>query len=402
MRTADTLRYAYLAALGYPLRTSLLILAMAIGVASVVVLTALGDGARRYVLGEFSSLGSNLVIVLPGRTETKGFSPATFISSTPRALTVEDAQHLLRAPAVLRMAPLSVGSSEAAYGGKLREVTVVGTNADFIKVRQLKLAQGRFLPANDVHENSAVVVLGAKVRDDLFGPKPALGRVLRLGDRRFRIVGVLAAGGQGLGMTTDELAILPVGQAQALFNSDSLFRILVEARSRGAIPDAKKEVRNILIQRHEGEEDFTLITQDAVLATFDKILSALTLAVAGIAGISLSVAGILVMNVMLVSVTQRIGEVGLMKALGAAGLTIRLVFLTEAAMLSLAGAAVGLVLGYGGAALIRQLYPVLPAYPPQWAVLAGVGTAVVTGVVFGLLPAGRAARLDPVEALMKR
>jgi putative ABC transport system permease protein len=402
MRAADILRFAGLAALGYPLRTSLLILAMAIGVASVVVLTALGDGARRYVLGEFSALGSNLVIVLPGRTETKGFNPATFISGTPRDLTVDDALYLLRAPAVLRMAPLAVGTAEAAFGGKLREVTVVGTNADFIKVRQLKLAQGRFLPSDNVHESSAVVVLGAKVRDDLFGAEPALGRVLRLGDRRFRIIGVLAARGQGLGTNTDELAILPVGQAQAMFNSNSLFRILVEARGRGAIEDAKAQIRRILMARHEGEEDFTLITQDAVLATFDKILGALTLAVAGIAGISLSVAGILVMNVMLVSVTQRTGEVGLLKALGAAGRTIRLVFLTEAAMLSLAGAAVGLALGYAGAGLIRQLYPVLPAYPPQWAVLAGVGTAVVTGVVFGLLPAGRAARLDPVEALMKR
>ena len=402
MRPADILRFAGGAALGYPLRTSLLILAMAIGVASVVLLTALGDGARRYVLGEFTALGSNLVIVLPGASETRGFNPASFVTQTPRDLTVDDALAVSRAPAVLRAAPLSVGTAEAAYGGKLREVTVMGSTADFIRVRHLEMGQGRFLPEEDAGQGSAVVVLGAKVRDELFGPEPAIGRVLRLGDRRFRVIGVLAAAGQGLGMSTDELAILPVGHAQAMFNTNTLFRILVEARGRGVLEAAMAQTREILRQRHDGEEDFTIITQDAVLATFDRILGALTLAVAGIAGISLTVAGILVMNVMLVSVAQRTAEVGLLKALGASGRTIRLAFLTEAGLLSMAGAAAGLLLGHAGAALLRRLYPVLPAYPPDWAVAAGVLTALVTGLLFGVLPAGRAARLDPVQALSKR
>lgn len=402
MRLADTLRYATGAALGYPLRTSLLILAMGIGVAAVVILTALGDGARRYVLGEFAALGSNLVIVLPGATQTRGFNPAAFVTETPRDLTVEDACALLRARAVLRVAPLAVGTAEAAYGGRLREVTVLGTTADFIHVRRLGLGQGRFLPPDDPGRGSAVIVLGAKVRNELFGREPAIGRLLRLGDRRYRVIGVLAPAGQSLGMSTDELAILPVGQAQAMFNNNSLFRILVEARGREAIEPARTQVRDLLRQRHDGEEDFTVITQDAVLATFDRILGALTLAVAGIAGISLAVAGILVMNVMLVSVTQRTAEVGLLKALGATGGGIRLVFLTEAGLLSLTGAAAGLALGHAGAALLRQLYPALPAWPPDWAVAAGVLTALATGLLFGVLPASRAARLDAVQALARR
>ncbi len=402
MRPADTLRFAARAALGYPLRTGLLVLAMAIGVAAVVVLTALGDGARRYILGEFASLGSNLVIVLPGRSETRGFNPAGFISETPRDLTVEDARALQRAPAVLRTAPLVVGTAEVAYRGRLREVTVAGSTADFIRVRQLAMGQGRFLPADDLRQGAAVIVLGAKVRDELFGAEPAIGKVVRLGDRRFRVIGVLAATGQGLGLSTDELAILPVGHAQAMFNTNTLFRILVEARGREAIEPARAQVRDLLMQRHDGEEDFTVITQDAVLATFDKILGTLTLAVAGIAGISLTVAGILVMNVMLVSVTQRTAEVGLLKALGAGNRAIRLAFLTEAGLLSLAGAVAGLVLGHAGAALLRQLYPVLPAYPPDWAVAAGALTALAAGLVFGVLPAGRAARMDPVQALARR
>ena len=195
---------------------------------------------------------------------------------------------------------------------------------------------------------------------------------------------------------------VPVSLAQALFNSNTLFRILIEANGREAIDAAKSQVTEILKVRHEGEEDVTVITQDAVLATFDKLLGALTLAVAGIAAISLAVAGILVMNVMLVSVAQRTGEIGVLKALGATGGTIRQLFLVEASMLSLAGALVGYGLGQMGAAIIRLLYPTFPAYPPDWAVLAGLGTALVTGVLFGVMPARRAAQLDPVQALSKR
>lgn len=402
MRAPDLIRFAGRAATGNPLRTSLLVLAMAIGVAAVVVLTALGDGARRYVMDQFSSLGSNLVIVLPGRSQTGGFNPANAITGTPRDLTINDAQALLRAPAVLRVAPLAVGTSEISVPGKLREVMVAGTTSQYPELRHLELAQGSFLPAEDWNRGSAVAVIGAKVREELFGAEPAVGRLVRIGDRRFRIGGVLAVSGEGLGMNSDELVFVPVALAQAMFNSNTLFRIMVEARSREDIPAAKAQVQDIIKLRHEGEEDVTVITQDAVLATFDRLLSALTLGVAGIAAISLAVAGILVMNVMLVSVVQRTGEIGLLKALGATGGAIRLVFLTEAAMLSAAGALVGYLLGQAGAALIRQLYPSFPAYPPDWAVLAGLATALVTGLLFGVLPARRAALLDPVEALAKR
>ena len=402
MRTPDLIRFARDAATGNPLRTSLLVLAMAIGVAAVVVLTALGDGARLYVISQFSSLGTNLVIVLPGRSQTGGFNPGNAITSTPRDLAIDDAQALLRASAVNLVAPLAIGTSEISYGGKLREVMVAGTNAQFLEVRRLKLAQGRFLPDGDWQRGAAEAVIGAKIRDEMFGAESALGQLIRVGDRRFRVVGVMASTGQGLGMNTDELVIVPVALAQAMFNSNTLFRILIEAKGRESIEAAKAQVSEILRLRHEGEEDVTVITQDAVLATFDKLLSTLTLAVAGIAAISLAVAGILVMNVMLVSVTQRTSEIGLLKALGATGATIRSAFLTEAAMLSLAGALLGYLLGQGGAALIRQLYPVFPAYPPDWAVFAGLGTALVTGILFGVLPARQAAQLDPVQSLAKR
>jgi len=402
MRTPDLIRFARDAATGSPLRTLLLVIAMAIGVAAVVVLTALGDGARRYVLNQFSSIGSNLVIVLPGRSQTGGFNPGNAITSTPRDLTVDDAQALQRASAVYRVAPLTVGTSELSVGGKLREVMVAGTTAEFIEVRRLALAQGRFLPPGDWRRGVSEAVIGARIRDEIFGREEALGQLVRIGDRRFRIVGVLASTGQGLGMNTDELVIIPVALAQAMFNSNTLFRILVEATSRDAIEPAKTQVTEIIRLRHEGEQDVTVITQDAVLATFDRLLGTMTLAVAGIAAISLAVAGILVMNVMLVSVTQRTAEIGLLKALGATGATIRNAFLTEAAMLSVAGALLGFVLGQAGAAIIRQIYPAFPAFPPDWAVLAGLGTALTTGILFGILPARRAAELDPVQSLSRR
>ncbi|MFO1264743.1 MAG: ABC transporter permease [Rhodoferax sp.] len=402
MRATDLIRFAREAATGNPLRSGLLVLAMAIGVAAVVMLTALGDGARRYVMNEFSSLGSNLVIVLPGRSQTGGFNPGNAITNTTRDLTVDDAQALTRASAVTRVAPLAVGTSEINFGGKLREVMVAGTTAEFPEVRNLAMAQGRFLSRGDWRRGTAEAVIGAKVREELFGTSGAVGQLVRVGDRRLRVVGVMAASGQGLGMNTDELVFVPVALAQAMFNSNTLFRVLVAASSREAIPEAKAQVASIIKTRHEGEEDVTVITQDAVLATFDKLLGALTLGVAGIAAISLAVAGILVMNVMLVSVSQRTGEIGLLKALGATSARIRWLFLVEAAMLSLAGALVGYALGQMGAAVIRQIYPTFPAYPPAWAVLAGLGTALVTGLLFGVLPARRAAELDPVDALARK
>ena len=402
MRTPDLIRFARGAATGNPLRSTLLVVAMAIGVAAVVILAALGDGARRYVINEFSSLGSNLVIVLPGRSQTGGFNPGNAITSTPRDLTVDDAQALLRAPSVKNVAPIAVGTSEISVGGKLREVMIAGTTAQYVQVRRLDMAQGRFLSVGDWRRGASEVVIGAKVREEMFGNAPALGQLVRVGDRRFRVVGVLASSGQGLGMNTDEVVFVPVSLAQAMFNSNTLFRVLIEATGRETIEPAKAQVTAILKERHDGEEDVTVITQDAVLSTFDRLLGALTMAVAGIAAISLAVAGILVMNVMLVSVTQRTSEIGLLKALGADAATIRNSFLTEAAMLSLAGAVLGYLLGQAGAALIRQLYPTYPAFPPDWAVLAGLGTALATGILFGVLPARRAARLDPVQALSKR
>jgi len=213
------------------------------------------------------------------------------------------------------------------------------------------------------------------------------------------VIGILSSEGRSIGVDTEDLVIIPIATAQQLFNTPSLFRILVEARSREDIPRVKDFIQNTIAERHQGEEDVTVVTQDAVLQTFDKILRALTLTVAGIAAISLAVAGILVMNVMLVAVSQRTSEIGLLKAVGATYRQVLWLFMIEAGLLSLLGAAIGLLLGYAGSWALVTLYPTLPAYPPAWAVFAGIGVALGTGILFGVLPARKAAHMDPVTAL---
>lgn len=401
MTARDVFTFAAGSVLGYRSRTLLTLLAMGIGVASVVMLTALGEGARSYVTGEFQSLGTNLLIVLPGRSETTG-GPPPLLGETPRDLTLEDALAIERSRAVRRIAPIAVGSAGVSYREREREVTILGTTAEFIDVRHLKMARGRFLPAGDPRRSSPVCVLGAKLKRELFGSEAAIGNWVRIGDRRFRVLGILASEGRSIGVDVEDIVVIPVATAQALFDSYSLFRVLVEARNDEAIPRAKEDVRRIIRERHEGEDDVTVITQDAVVATFDKIFTALTLTVAGIASISLAVAGILIMNVMLVAVSQRTPEVGLLKALGASSGAILRVFLAEAAILSLAGAAAGVLVGYVAIRFIDQAYPLLSLSAPLWAVASAVLVALTTGLLFGVLPARRAARLDAVAALAER
>jgi putative ABC transport system permease protein len=398
MRNPDTLSFGWKALVGYPARTWLTLLAMAIGVAAVVLLTALGEGARRYVAQEFSNLGTHLLIVLPGRNETTGGAPP-LMGATPRDLTLEDAMAMARSPLVDKVAPISVGSAPVAHGALDRESTVVGSTAELLPVRRLSLAQGRFLPAGKPDRAHPVVVLGARLKQELFGSRGALGQWVRIGDHRFRVIGVLSRRGQSLGLDMSDIAIIPVASAQALFNTPALFRVLLQAPSHDALEGAKKAVRTIIRQRHDGVDDVTVITQDALLGTFDGILRALTYSVAGIGAISLLVAGVLIMNVMLVSVSQRTREIGLLKALGASRAQILRLFLTEAALLASGGAAAGLGLSLAGLWLLQRLFPALPLLPPAWAVPAAVAVAVLTGLLFGLLPARRAARMDPVLAL---
>ena len=401
MKITDIIRFAVRASIGYPTRTLLMLLAMAIGVGSVVVLSTLGDGARNYVIGQFSSLGTNLLIVLPGRSETVG-GPPPLLGITPRDLTLQDAMALLRSSYIRYVAPISLGAAPVSWGRLERDVTILGSTPDLFQVRQLQMAGGRFLPEGDITRAAPVCVLGFKLKQELFGNTPALGETVRIGDWRYHVIGILAEKGQSVGMDMGDIAIIPVASAQALFNSASLFRIMIEAIDRDAISRAKDTVIKIIRARHDGEDDVTVISQDAVLATFDRIFKTLTLTVTGIGAISIAVAGILIMNVMLIAVSQRRAEVGLLKAIGAPSGQIIVLFLAESAILSIIGAALGLLVAAAGTWGIERAFPDFPLDIPLWSLWAAVVVSVVTGLVFGVLPAMRAARLDPVLSLSRR
>ena len=400
MRATDAVRFAATALWGHRLRTLLSIAGLAVGIAAVVVLTALGEGARRYVIREFSALGSNLLIVLPGRVETTGVMP---FGGVVHDLTLEDLEAIqTRLPRVRRAAPISMGTETVRYAGRGRAAPVLGTTADFVKVRQIPaMASGRFLSPGDVDQGGTEVVLGVRVARELFGSESPLGRVVRIGDWRFRVVGVLTPKGRSTGFDMDDLVLVPVQTAMTMLNRHGLFRILVEVRSHSDMPETRRELLALLTERHRSE-DVTVISQDAMLSSFSSILRALTMALGGIASVSLAVAGIGVMNVMLVSVTERRAEIGLLKALGAGQAEILGVFLTEAVLLSMAGGLVGLAVGAVAVRAFVGYFPTFPAAPPLWAVVAAEVLSLVVGVAFGLWPARRAARLEPVAALARR
>lgn len=401
MNLADTLSYTATTFRSHRLRLGLMLLATAVGVASVVILTALGDGARNYVINEFSSMGTNLVIVFPGKTETTGAMPPV-VGEAPNDLTIDDAMALQRIPGVKLVAPLNVGAAPVAYQRREREAPVLGSTHEMDIIQDMEMAEGEFLPPMDPRQTSPVAVIGAKIRDDLFGTQAALGEWIRIEDYRFRVIGVLKEAGTSMGVNRDEVVVIPVASAQQLFNTPSLFRILIHTRSRDQIDAVQQDALALITNRHDGEEDVTIITQDAVLGAFDRILGALTMTVAGIASVSLLVAGVLIMNVMLVSVSQRRTEIGLLKAIGASSRQILWLFLSEAALLSLVGGLLGIALGMIAAEVLAQLYPTLPIAPPQWVIIAALVICLGSGMLFGVLPAKRAARLDPVTALARR
>lgn len=402
MRFGDLFRYAWRAFSTSRIRAFLMLLAMAIGIAAVVIVTSLGEGARRYVTQEFATLGTNLVLVFPGRSETAGANPGMLIFKAARDLTVDDSSSLQRVRWVTRVVPVAVGTAEAKRLQFVREVPVVGTTAPWAAVRHMETEEGSFLPERDPNAAAPVCVLGHTVRTEFFGNAPVIGEWIRLGDRKFRVIGVLAPKGMGLGMNTDEIVVVPVASAQALFNSTSLFRVIVETTNRDVLDQVRNDVEETLAKRHQGERDVTVLTQDAVLATFDQILVALTLAITAIASISLVVAGVLITNLMLISVTQRRAEIGLLKALGASQRQIRGIFLSEGVVLSAVSGALGIIVGEIGVAVIRSMYPAFPASIPNWTIAAALGAAIATGTVFSLLPARRAALLDPILALARR
>lgn len=399
MTLAEVVGFAFGALRGHRLRSTMSLAGVAIGIAAVVALTALGEGAREYVVGEFAALGSNLVIVLPGKVDTTGHAP---FGGAERDLTLDDFRAVSqRVPLVRRAAPLVAGSETVRWGDRSRAVPVLGTTAEFADVRRLRLGAGRFLAPADPDQGSVEIVLGVKLAQELFGAHNPLGEVVRVGQWRFRVVGVLAPRGRSLGFDLDDLAFVPVATALRMYNRASLFRILVDCHRHEDVPRVKADIVALLRERHRAEA-VTVITQDAMVTAFSSILRVLTLTLVGIASVSLLVAGVGIMNVMLVSVSERRTEVGLLQALGGSRRQVLAVFLVESAVLSSLGGVVGVGLGLAAVEILVSVYPDFPAAPPAWAVAAAGLLALGVGIAFGLWPAHRATRLDPVAALARR
>jgi putative ABC transport system permease protein len=397
MRFSDTLQLALRAITAHRLRSFLTLLGIAVGIAAVILLTSIGEGIHRFVLAEFTQFGTNVISITPGKVKTSGHAP-TGIPSSVRPLSLDDARALEHLPHVVALSAAVWGNTEINANGRLRRTTVYGVGADMPKVFSIKVKSGQFLPMEDSENARAFVVLGAKLKNELFGAANPLGARVRIGNLQFRVIGVLEAKGDFLGIDLDDTAYIPTGRALELYNRDGMMKIDLVYAAGTPAAQVSASIKTILTARH-GREDFTITTQEDMLKTLSKILSILTMAVGALGSISLLVGGVGIVTIMTIAVTERTGEIGLLVALGAPRRTILALFLGEAVALSALGGVMGLLLGFGLAQLIHLLVPALPVHTPITFVVLAEGIAIAIGLLAGVLPARRAARLDAVDAL---
>ncbi|PKO83860.1 MAG: peptide ABC transporter permease [Betaproteobacteria bacterium HGW-Betaproteobacteria-11] len=393
----DVLDLAFRSVIAQRLRSALTLLGIAVGIAAVILLTSIGEGIHRYVLEEFSQFGTNVIGIHPGKVKTGGAAFSSLPSSA-RALTLEDAAALARLPQVVAVTPSVFGNAEVNGNGRLRRVSVYGVGPDMLTVFKGRVQSGQFLPAEEAGNARNLVVLGPKLKQELFGADNALGAKLGIGNLQFRVIGVLEPKGQFLGIDLDDTAFIPAARAAELFNRASLNEIDVAVKEGVPAARVEAEIRALLAARH-GREDFTLISQEEMLSTLSSILDVLTMAVGALGGISLLVGAVGIVTIMTIAVAERTSEIGLMVALGARRQTILGLFLGEAVLLAALGGLAGLGLGFALIGVIRLAVPQLPVHTPFSFVLLAELLAIGIGLAAGVLPARHAARLDPVEAL---
>ena len=396
MITKDFVAFTLASLKAHRMRTALTALGIAVGIASVILLTSIGEGLHRFVIAEFTQFGTNIIGVAPGRIQTHGASLGAV--NTSRPLSIEDALALKKAPHVQVADPLVQGNAEVALHGKSRRVTLYGTGPDFARALSMRVASGEYLPPDDPRAARALVVLGSKVATELFGADNPLGARIRVGGERYRVIGVMESKGQILGFDMADTVFIPVARALDMFNREGLMEIHVTYEPTAPLAEVEEGIRRILVARH-GAEDFTLTPQQKMLEVFGTVLNAITFAVAAIGGISLVVGGVGILTILTIGVAERTSEIGLLRAVGATRRRIMMLFLGEAALLSALGGAAGLLMGWSIAVLLGLTFPALPVHTPWlYAVLAEL-VAVGVGLAAGVAPARHAAGLDPLEAL---
>lgn len=378
-------------------RSFLTALGIIIGVCAVILLVSLGQGLQKYITGQFEQLGANLVVVLPGRVSLEeGFSggPPNFAGSK---LTVAHTEAIAKLGGPIDDAAAAIETpASVSYKGKSKYSTVAGVTSNFGRLRNLVVAQGRDISDSDVQLGRKAAVLGKGISEDLFGLSDPINSEINIGEEKYTVIGILAElGSGGIGFDVDNFVAIPISAAQRLTGNENVMSIAIKARDRESISGAITLTNNYL-KRQLKEDDFSVIDQTNLLSTINQILGVLTVALGGIAAISLVVGGVGIMNIMLVSVTERTREIGLRKAVGAKPNDILIQFLIEAIVLSVLGGVIGIILGYLGSLIISNFFP---AQVTLWSVALSFGVSAVVGIVFGVAPAVRASKLNPIDAL---
>lgn len=396
MQAWDLLHFTIQALLAHRLRSLLTLTGIAVGITAVVLLTAIGEGIHRFVLAEFTQFGTNLIKIVPGKTQTFGISSA--VISNIRPLSLDDAEALERLEAIVAVVPVVQGNAAIETDGRSRRAMVFGVGPDVPTVWRMKVGLGRFLPRDPPRAARAYAVLGAKLRQELFPVGSPLGQRIRLGGHRYRVIGAMEPKGQFLGVDLDDAVYIPANNALALFDRESLMEINVLYAPGRSVEEVVGSTKRLLLARHRAE-DFSLITQQQMLEVLGAILDTLTVVVAALGGISLLVGGVGIATIMTISVAERIAEIGLLRALGAERRHVRALFLIEAGLLAAAGGLLGLALGIGLTGLLTLMVPALPVQLSWGYALLAELLAASIGLLAGLLPAQRASALAPLDAL---
>jgi len=378
------------------LRSFLTGLGIAIGITAVILLTSIGEGLHQFVLAEFSQFGTNIVSIQPGKTQVQGGNVG--VLGSVRALTLEDADALRHLPYIEHVNVSVMGNADLRYNGKTRRTTVFGEGHEFASAFTMKVQSGTFWPDEDNEQARALVVLGAKVSRELYGGQNPLGSYLHVGGQRFRVIGVMEPKGQVLGLDLDDTVFIPAARAMELFNRPGLMEVQVSYQASADVNTVIALISERMKERH-GREDFTIISQEQALDVLNSVLGVLTFAVGALGGISLVVGAVGILTIMTMAVTERTAEIGLLRALGAQERQVLTLFLGEAMLLSALGGLAGLIMGFGIAQGLHWIFPALPVHTPPFFAAVAELVAVMIGLAAGVMPARRAARLDPVEAL---